>query len=231
MQHWGTAAEWRVEPATGDPTQPVSPSGWVLHDTLAARLSPRGGLAALAAALRGKGVEILADAPDTGMVVHATGAAGLHALSAAFGRKLGSGVKGQAALLRPDILPAAQIYASGLHLVPHANGTLAVGSTTETTWQTEGPDAQLDLLIERARALLPCLATAPVVERWAGLRPRAASRQLLLGAWPGRNGHFIANGGFKIGFGMAPKAAFRLVDLVLTGCNAIPAQFLPESLL
>ena len=35
--------------------------------------------------------------------------------------------------------------------------------------------------------------------RWAGLRPRARSRAPMLGAWPGRPGHFIANGGFKIG--------------------------------
>jgi glycine oxidase len=64
-----------------------------------------------------------------------------------------------------------------------------------------------------------------VLDRWAGIRPRAKSRAPLLGPWPGRPGHFIANGGFKIGFGMAPKVATTLIDLVLNGQDSIPAGF------
>ena len=44
----------------------------------------------------------------------------------------------------------------------------------------------------------------------------------LLGPWPGRKGHFIANGGFKIGFGVAPLVAQVMADLVLEGRNRIP---------
>jgi glycine/D-amino acid oxidase-like deaminating enzyme len=51
----------------------------------------------------------------------------------------------------------------------------------------------------------------------------------MLGAWPGRPGHFVANGGFKIGFGMAPKMAEVMVDLVLDGRDAIPAGFRVEA--
>ena len=69
------------------------------------------------------------------------------------------------------------------------------------------------------------LAGADVVERWAGVRPRAKSRAPLLGAWPGRPGQFVANGGFKIGFGMAPKVARVMVDLVMDGRDGIPAGF------
>ncbi|MEO5615955.1 MAG: FAD-dependent oxidoreductase, partial [Cypionkella sp.] len=36
---------------------------------------------------------------------------------------------------------------------------------------------------------------------------------------------FVANGGFKIGFGMAPKVAEVMVDLVLEGRDAIPEGF------
>jgi glycine oxidase len=46
-----------------------------------------------------------------------------------------------------------------------------------------------------------------------------------LGAWPGRPGEFVANGGFKIGFGMAPKVATTMVDLVLEGRDTIPEGF------
>ncbi len=51
----------------------------------------------------------------------------------------------------------------------------------------------------------------------------------MLGAWPGRDGHFIANGGFKIGFGMAPKVGQVMADLVLDGEDRIPDAFRVEA--
>jgi glycine/D-amino acid oxidase-like deaminating enzyme len=83
----------------------------------------------------------------------------------------------------------------------------------------------LDALIAKARAALPCLAQAPVIDRWAAIRPRARSRAPMLGEWPDRPGHFIANGGFKIGFGMAPKIAEAMADLVLDGRDTLPEGF------
>ncbi|MGB3280922.1 MAG: FAD-dependent oxidoreductase, partial [Pseudorhodobacter sp.] len=68
-----------------------------------------------------------------------------------------------------------------------------------------------------------------LVERWAGLRPRSRSRAPMLGAWPGRPGHYIANGGFKIGFGMAPGLAECMADLVLDGQDRIPEDFRVEA--
>ncbi len=58
---------------------------------------------------------------------------------------------------------------------------------------------------------------------------RGRSRAPMLGAWPGRDGEFIANGGFKIGFGMAPKVAEVMADLVLEGVDAIPGEFRVEA--
>ena len=49
-----------------------------------------------------------------------------------------------------------------------------------------------------------------------------------LGPWPGREGHYIANGGFKIGFGVAPKVAQVMAALVLEGRDGIPAGFRVE---
>jgi len=74
------------------------------------------------------------------------------------------------------------------------------------------------------------LHDASVVARWAGVRPRAASRAPLLGIWPGRAGHFIANGGFKIGFGIAPLVGEMMADLALGQANRIPAVFAPRGL-
>ena len=51
----------------------------------------------------------------------------------------------------------------------------------------------------------------------------------MIGAYPGRDGHFIANGGFKIGFGMTPKLATTLADFVLNGDDTIPEHFSVEA--
>ena len=224
---WQGRADWRVLPATGAAWEPVSPSGFLVQDTLSARLHPRMAAQALVAALQSAGAEVvIGEAADQGAVVWATGAAGLQALSQDLGRVVGSGVKGQAALLRFAAQDLPQLFVDGLHLVPHADGTVAIGSTSENRFDDGAAvDAQLEALIAKARAALPVLAQAEVIERWAGVRPRASTRAPLIGAWPGRAGHFVLNGGFKIGFGMAPKLAEVMADLVLTGQDAIPEGF------
>lgn len=221
---WQGRAAWQVTGEAG---------GWTLtgeeafvRDTLSARLHPRRALAALAAAIHARGGEILegAEAPDAGAVVHATGWEGLVDLSLGLPRPAGGGVKGQAALFALDARERPQLYVAGLHVVPHADGTTAVGSTSEREFLSpEATDEGLDALIAEARARVPELADAEVTERWAGVRPRARTRAPMLGAWPGRPGHFIANGGFKIGFGLAPKVGEAMADLVLEGRDAIPA--------
>ena len=226
---WQGQALWQVVPATGAAWEPFSPTGLLIHDTLSARLHPRLAAAALVAALRAKGAEVvIGAAPDEGRVLHATGAAGLAALSADLGRPVGGGLKGQALALRFDAAGAPQLYVDGLHIIPHADGTVAIGSTSERDVTDLATDHQLDALHHRAVAALPCLAGAPVIDRWAGLRPRAKSRAPMLGAWPGRAGQFIANGGFKIGFGMAPKVAEVMADLILEGRDQIPPGFRVE---
>lgn len=213
---WQGRAEWTVCAATGAEWEPASPSGWLVRDTLTARIHPRRALAALAAAIRAKGGDIVAEAEAQGPVIWATGAAGLIAGG------MGTGIKGQAMTLRFDAATLPQIFVDGLHLVPHVDGTVAIGSTSERESTDLTTDAQLDALHAKAIAALPMLADAPVVERWAGLRPRALSRAPILGAV---DGGFIANGGFKIGFGMASMVARVMADLVLEGRDAIPEGF------
>ena len=224
---WRGRASWTVEDA---------PAGWspggetVVRDTLSARIHPARACDALAAAIRALGGTVEAAAEPEGVVLHATGWQGLAALRDEAGRPAGAGVKGQAALFRLDRRDAPQLYAGGLHVVPHADGTTAVGSTSERDFEGTGTDALLDDVIARARDAVPALRGAEVLRRWAGIRPRARSRAPLLGAWPGREGHYIANGGFKIGFGMAPKVAETMADLILGGADAIPAAFRTDAL-
>jgi glycine/D-amino acid oxidase-like deaminating enzyme len=227
---WQGRAVWQVIPATGG-WQPDSPTGWLVHDTLTARLNPRPALASLAAAIRARGGDIGPDDQDVvGPVIWATGTAGLEALSVDLGRPVGGGVKGQAALLAYNAPALPQLFIDGLHIVPHSDGTVAIGSTSERQWSDPaGTDDQLEALIRRARAACPALAGAAVLDRWAGLRPRSASRAPMLGPWPGKEAQFIANGGFKIGFGVAPKVAEVMADLVLDGVDRVPVAFRVEA--
>ncbi len=226
---WQGFAAWQVMPAEAAPGLALeAPSGWVVHDTLSARLHPRRACAALVAALEHLGARIERGdtPPERGRVVWATGYEGLEALSADLGRAMGAGVKGQSLLLRHAAPDAPQIFAEGLHIVPHADGTIAIGSTSERDFDDPAQtDTQCDILLEKARALCPALRNAPELTRWAGVRPRAMSRAPLIGVWPGRPEHFVFNGGFKIGFAMAPALSEIMADLVLDGRNSIPPGF------
>ncbi|WBU52723.1 FAD-binding oxidoreductase [Paracoccus sp. SCSIO 75233] len=229
-RHWQGAARMWLTQAPEAALIPRSEDGWWLMDDLTARLSPRQAGAALAAAIRAKGGEIATGqhaTPDAVATpaIWATGTPGLEMLSCDLGRKIGQGVKGQSASLRFPAPDTPQVYAEGLHIVPHADGTVGVGSTSENQYEHTGVDTLLDDVITNARATCPELKDAEVLSCWAGIRPRARSRAPLLGAWPGRAGHFVANGGFKIGFGMAPVMARMTADLVLEGRDTIPDLF------
>ncbi len=227
---WQGQAQWQVRPARelGD-WCPLSPSGWVVHDTLSARLHPRLACTALATAIREMGGEIMTAGPETGRVLWATGIADLEKISAQRPRIFGAGVKGQAALLKLNRSDAPQLFADSIHIIPHVDGTVAIGSTSERDYET--PPTVTPLLedvLERARKAAPALRHAEVIERWAGIRPRSRSRAPVLGKHPLNPDHFIANGGFKIGFGMAPKIAETMCALLVHDKDTIPDDFRPE---
>ena len=218
---WQGKAVWNVIPAGDAQWMPPSPSGLVVHDTLSALIHPRRATRALADAVLALGGEVLTDGAPQGRIVWAVGWQGLAEVG-------GAGVKGQAALLRFDAAGQPQLFADALHIIPHGDGTVAVGSTSERDFDDPvATDAALDDVLARAVAAFPMLAGAPVVERWAGVRPRSRSRAPVLGHHPTRAGEFIANGGFKIGFGMAPKVGEVMADLVLDGRDVVPEGFAP----
>ena len=200
---------------------PPSPTGMIVRDTLSALIHPRRATRALADAVIALGGEVVVEGDAEGQVVWATGSAGLIEIG-------GNGVKGQAALLDYDACGLPQLFADALHIIPHGDGTVAIGSTSEREFDDPvATDAGLDDVLTRAVAAFPVLADAPVIERWAGVRPRSKSRAPVLGLHPLRDGQFIANGGFKIGFGMAPKVGEVMADLVLEARDTVPAGFAP----
>lgn len=227
---WQMNATWEIIATEDQGWAPVSPTRKLIHDTLSARIHPRRACAALAAAIITRGGEILTKGAQQGQVIHATGVAGLAELNRSHTRTIGNGVKGQGALLHFEACDQPQLFADSVHIVPHADGTVAIGSTSERDYDdATSTDEKLDQVIERAMRAVPVLHGARVVERWAGLRPRSRSRAPMLGPHPLHTGQFIANGGFKIGFGMAPKVGQVMADFVLENKDSIPCDFRPEA--
>jgi glycine oxidase len=151
----------------------------------------------------------------------------LEALLPPMAKPLGQGVKGQAALFRAEIDPAWPVaFLDGIYIVPHQGGRVAVGSTSENTYDApHSTDHLLDTVIDKARALVPALREAELLERWAGIRPKAIERDPLVGPVPGHANVIALTGGFKISFGMAHRLAERAVDHAL----GRPVTDLPEN--
>ena len=226
---WGDHASWTAIPATGATWSPPSTSGMLVLDTLSALIHPADATRSLAAAVIALGGDIVTTGAAQGRVVWATGWAGLQDMTARHTRMVGGGVKGQAALLDYDARDLPQLFADTLHIVPHYNGTTTVGGTSERDFEDPyTTDALLDDLIARARRAVPALSDARVVKRWAGVRPRSRSRAPMLGVHPFEKNAFVANGGFKIGFGMAPKVGQVMADLILNNHDTIPDDFKPD---
>lgn len=222
----------------------------LVHDHLSARISPRALLAALRAALdrlpnatveEGNGLAGLDPAAglarlDDGGVLafgHCVLAAGVETfgllapLNPPLAKPVGSAVKGQAALLRAAIDPALPvIFADGLYIVPHEDGIAAVGSTSENSFADPvGTDDLLETLLEKARQMAPVLADAPVVERWAGLRPKAIGREPMVGRHPDHPAVSLMTGGFKVSFGLAHALARAVLDEIEGGTPGVPPSF------
>jgi len=231
-----------IDPAAGA-------SGFVF-DTLAARVAPRSLLKALVTFLGGakhvrlaEGLPVENIDPENGVASTRDGAihfgccilsAGHRSFSILDGltpgrhSSLGQPVKGQAALLKADVdasLPV--IFRDGLYIVPHEGGLVAVGSTSENRFDDPiSTDGQLDGLLAAARTMAPVLADAEVVERWAGLRPKAIDRDPMVGAHPEHPRLIALTGGFKVSFGLA----HRLAEAAVREAAAVACPFeLPET--
>jgi glycine oxidase len=247
---------WNVLDRSPDPSwvDPAFAEAGLVHDTLAARVSPRALIAALAGFLKtashahvveGLAVERI-DAASNRVLFHggeslAFGscmvAAGhrsfplIEALGPSLPRRIGHPVKGQAALLKANIDPSLPVvFLGGLYIVPHEGGLVAVGSTSEDAFESEtGTDARLDELLDRARALSPALKDAPVVERWAGLRPKAIGRDPMVGPHPDHRQVIALTGGFKVSFGLAHRLADAALSAVKGRDTGLPLSFSLEN--
>jgi glycine oxidase len=64
-----------------------------------------------------------------------------------------------------------------------------------------------------------------VVERWAGLRPKAIDRDPMVGPHPDHANVIALGGGFKVSFGVAHLLADAALDAAAGHDMAVPASF------
>ncbi len=253
--HWRAGERrfhWHVidTPAVSGWPDASGMEGGFVHDTLAGRVAPRSLTGVLAAFLRrAKHVRIVENSAvrgidaergiaetDAGAIAfgHCIVAAGYQSFpllardTAGLTQPLGQPVKGQSAILKADIDPSLPtIFRDGLYVVAHEGGHVAIGSTSENRFDAPfATDGQLDVLVEKARALVPLLRDAPVIERWAGLRPKAIDRDPMIGPHPAHERLLALTGGFKVSFGLAHRLAEAVVHMAIG--SAIPFA-VPES--
>ena len=239
-EHWPEGLNWQIQdnqPAPGWVDQ-IADHGWNT-DTLSARINPRALINALSKWAHNnpavevlEGQEVLSLPKDTATIL-AAGLGSFPLISPEEPGKAGKGVKGQGALLKPSapIDPNGPIiYDNGTYVIAHADGTIAVGSTSENEFDhPTTTDEKLGAIIASARRLCPPLRDAQILEKWAGVRPKAGKPDPLLGPLPEHEHIIVATGGFKITFAIAHVMAESSVSLAVDESVEVPLSFLPAS--
>lgn len=122
--------------------------------------------------------------------------------------------------LPPDLLrlPSggnAVVRTEKVYVVPRLDGSALIGATVEDAgFDLSNRDSDIDALRTEAAAILPALARAPELERWAGLRPRTADDLPIVGKTGTKR--YVANGLFRNGILLAPAVA-RVMAQQLSG--------------
>lgn len=251
MSPSGKKISWDIIHGTPVPQWPPLKPGFVAYsfDTMSARINPRGLLKALVCAVQPEvavvencRVESISDSGEVlladgmrlspGKVIVAAGHESFGLVQAALQCRLGWGVKGQAVLLKPtgnsfDDMPI--IYNGGIYVIAHEGGLVAVGSTSQRSFtDTEVDEAVSQKLVQRAGELCPDLAGASIVEQWAGIRPRAAGRDPVIGPLPNAPRIILASGGFKITLGIAHRMADAALAFATDTVCELPRSFAVE---
>jgi glycine oxidase len=107
------------------------------------------------------------------------------------------------------------IYSPRGYLVPRRDGRLLAGSTTEHAGFTKQVTATgLHTILSHALEIAPALGGLPLVDSWAGLRPRAEDDLPVLGACGKIEGLFYATGHYRNGILLAPVTGELIAQLI-----------------
>lgn len=108
------------------------------------------------------------------------------------------------------------IYSPRGYVVPRASGRLLAGSTTEhVAFDKRVTAGGIHSIVTRALEISPAIYALPLVDCWAGLRPRAPDNLPVLGPVFKIEGLFYATGHYRNGILLAPITAELIAEAIM----------------
>lgn len=122
------------------------------------------------------------------------------------------------------------LYSPRAYLVPRHDGRLLAGSTSENAGFAKRVTAGgISSILQNTHEISPAIATLPIVDTWAGLRPRPADGLPVLGACGEIDGLFYATGHYRNGILLAPLTAELITESIVAGVTSpLLAPFSPD---
>jgi len=119
------------------------------------------------------------------------------------------------------------------YIVPRRDGRLLAGSTSENAGFAKCVTAGgISSILTNAHEISPAVSNLPVIDTWAGLRPRAADGLPVLGPCVEIDGLFYATGHYRNGILLAPVTGELISEAIVNGvASPLLAPFSPERFL
>jgi glycine oxidase len=108
------------------------------------------------------------------------------------------------------------IYSPRGYIVPRRDGRLLAGSTSEAAgFAREVTTSGIGSIVNNAQEIAPGISNLPMIDSWAGLRPRAADGLPVLGPCDEIEGVFYATGHYRNGILLAPITGELIAQAVI----------------
>ena len=110
------------------------------------------------------------------------------------------------------------IYSPRGYIVPRQDGRLLAGSTSENAGFAKHVTAGgISSILEHANEISPAVSGLPIIDTWAGLRPRSSDGLPVLGPCDEIDGLFYATGHYRNGILLAPLTGELISDAIVAG--------------
>lgn len=109
------------------------------------------------------------------------------------------------------------IFSRRGYIVPRRDGRLLAGSTSENAGFDRSVTAGgINKILQNAHEISPAISSLPIVDTWAGLRPRAPDGLPVLGPCVEIDGLFYATGHYRNGILLAPLTGELISNAIVS---------------
>ncbi|GCE23657.1 glycine oxidase ThiO [Dictyobacter kobayashii] len=127
-------------------------------------------------------------------------------------------IQGQMIAL-PQLQPALQhiIFGESIYVIPRSTEILVGATKADIGFEIQVTDEGADQLHQKARRLIPSLATQSIERSWAGIRPGTPDSHPILGPAAGWENLVLASGHNSVGILLSPLTGSSIADYIVTG--------------